>query len=125
MKDHCSAIYEVLNKGKIGETYNVGGWNEKTNLEVVETLCDILDKLKPKADGSKYENQITYIKDRPGHDRRYAIDASKLERVLGWKPKETFETGLRKTVLWYLEHQDWVDHVLSGEYRSWIKKQYS
>ena len=125
VKDHCSAIYEVLNKGKIGETYNVGGWNEKTNLEVVETLCDILDKLKPKADGSKYENQITYIKDRPGHDRRYAIDASKLERVLGWKPKETFETGLRKTVLWYLEHQDWVDHVLSGEYRSWIKKQYS
>ena len=104
VKDHCSAIREVLNTGKIGETYNVGGWNEKTNLEVVENLCAILDELKPKADGSKYENQITYVKDRPGHDRRYAIDASTLERELGWKPKETFETGLRKTVLWYLEN---------------------
>jgi dTDP-glucose 4,6-dehydratase len=125
VKDHCSAIREVLKQGKIGETYNVGGWNEKTNLEVVETLCSILDELKPKADGSKYENQITYIKDRPGHDRRYAIDASKLERALGWKPKETFETGLRKTVLWYLENETWVNHVVSGEYRSWVQKQYS
>jgi dTDP-glucose 4,6-dehydratase len=125
VKDHCSAIREVLNKGKIGETYNVGGWNEKTNLEVVENLCAILDELKPKADGSKYENQITYVKDRPGHDRRYAIDASKLERELGWKPKETFETGLRKTVLWYLENETWVNHVVSGEYQYWVQKQYS
>jgi len=125
VKDHCSAIHKVLNKGKIGETYNIGGWNEKTNLEVVETLCRILDELKPKADGSKYENQITYIKDRPGHDIRCAIDASKLERLLGWKPKETFETGLRKTVLWYLENEIWINHAVSGEYRGWVQKQYS
>jgi dTDP-glucose 4,6-dehydratase len=102
VKDHCEAIREVLKQGKIGETYNVGGWNEKSNLDVVKTLCGILDELKPKTDGSKYESQITYVKDRPGHDRRYAIDASKLEGELGWKPKETFESGLRKTVLWYL-----------------------
>jgi len=125
VKDHCSAIREVLSEGKIGDTYNVGGWNEKTNLEVVKTLCGILDELKPKADGSKYENQITYVKDRPGHDRRYAIDASKLERDLGWKPQETFETGLRKTVLWYLENETWVKHVVSGEYQYWVEKQYS
>ncbi len=125
VKDHCSAIYEVLNKGKIGETYNIGGWNEKTNLEVVKILCRILDELKPKADGSTYENQITYVKDRPGHDRRYAINASKLELALNWKPKETFETGLRKTILWYLENETWVNHVVSGEYRGWIQKQYS
>jgi dTDP-glucose 4,6-dehydratase len=125
VKDHCSAIREVLKQGHIGDTYNVGGWNEKTNLEVVETLCAILDELKPKADGSKYENQITYVKDRPGHDRRYAIDASKLERDLGWKPQETFETGLRKTVLWYLENETWVNNVVSGEYQHWVEKQYS
>ncbi|CAM8345478.1 RfbB dTDP-D-glucose 4,6-dehydratase [Candidatus Methylopumilus planktonicus] len=125
VQDHCSAIREVLRKGKIGETYNIGGWNEKTNLDVVKTLCYILDELKPKADGSKYENQITYVKDRPGHDRRYAIDASKIERELGWTPKETFETGLRKTVLWYLENQAWVNHVVSGKYLHWIQKQYS
>ncbi len=125
VKDHCSAIREVLKKGKIGETYNVGGWNEKTNLDVVKTLCGILDELRPKADGSRYENQITYVKDRPGHDRRYAIDASKLERELDWKPKETFETGLRKTVLWYLENEMWVNHVVSGEYQHWLEKQYS
>ncbi len=125
VKDHCSAIREVLKKGKIGETYNVGGWNEKANLDVVKTLCGILDELKPKADGSKYEDQITYVKDRPGHDRRYAIDASKLEHELNWKPKETFETGLRKTILWYLENEKWVNHVLSGEYQYWIEKQYS
>jgi dTDP-glucose 4,6-dehydratase len=124
VKDHCSAIREVLKQGKISDTYNVGGWNEKTNLEVVETLCSILDELKPKADGSKYENQITYVKDRPGHDRRYAIDASKLERELGWRPQETFETGLRKTVLWYLENETWVKHVVSGEYQHWVEKQY-
>ena len=125
VKDHCSAIREVLKQGKIGETYNVGGWNEKANLEVVETLCAILDELKPKSDGKSHADQITFVKDRPGHDRRYAIDASKLERDLGWKPKETFETGLRKTVLWYLEHETWVNHVVSGEYQHWVEKQYS
>ena len=125
VKDHCSAIREVLKQGKIGDTYNVGGWNERTNLEVVKALCAILDELRPKADGSKYENQITYVKDRPGHDRRYAIDASKLERELGWRPQETFKTGLRKTVLWYLENETWVNHVVSGEYQHWVQKQYS
>jgi dTDP-glucose 4,6-dehydratase len=125
VKDHCSAIREVLKQGRIGETYNVGGWNEKTNLEVVETLCAILDELKPKSDGKRYADQMTFVKDRPGHDRRYAIDASKLERELGWKPKETFETGLRKTILWYLENETWVNHVVSGEYQHWVEKQYS
>ena len=124
VKDHCSAIREVLKQGHIGETYNVGGWNEKTNLEVVETLCAILDELKPKSDGKSYADQITFVKDRPGHDRRYAIDASKLERELGWKPQETFETGLRKTVLWYLENETWINHVVSGEYQHWVEKQY-
>jgi dTDP-glucose 4,6-dehydratase len=125
VKDHCSAIREILNKGQIGETYNAGGWNEKTNLKVVETLCAILDELKPKSDAKSYTNQITFVKDRPGHDRRYAIDASKLERDLGWRPQETFETGLRKTVLWYLEHETWMNHVVSGEYQDWVQKQYS
>ena len=125
VKDHCSAIREVLKQGKIGDSYNVGGWNEMANLDVVKTLCSILDELKPKADGSKYENQITYVKDRPGHDRRYAIDASKLERELGWTPQETLETGLRKTVLWYLENETWVNHAVSGEYQHWVQKQYS
>ncbi|CAM8350921.1 dTDP-glucose 4,6-dehydratase [Candidatus Methylopumilus universalis] len=125
VKDHCSAIREVLKQGHIGETYNVGGWNEKTNLEVVETLCTVLDELKPKSDGKSYADQITFVKDRPGHDRRYAIDASKLERDLGWRPQETFETGLRKTVLWYLENETWVNHVVSGEYQHWVEKQYS
>jgi dTDP-glucose 4,6-dehydratase len=125
VKDHCSAICEILSRGKIGDTYNVGGWNEKTNLDVVKTLCGILDELRPKADGSRYENQIAYVKDRPGHDRRYAIDASKLERELDWKPKETFEIGLRKTVLWYLENETWVNDVVSGEYQRWVQKQYS
>jgi dTDP-glucose 4,6-dehydratase len=125
VKDHCSAIRRVLEKGNLGETYNVGGWNEKANLDVVKTLCAILDELKPKADGTKYESQITYVKDRPGHDRRYAIDATKLERELGWKPQETFETGIRKTVEWYLSNQDWVNHVVSGEYKNWLQKQYA
>jgi dTDP-glucose 4,6-dehydratase len=125
VKDHCSAIRTVLEKGRLGETYNVGGWNEKTNLDVVTTLCKILDELKPKQDGSKYESQMTFVKDRPGHDRRYAIDASKLERELGWKPKETFETGIRKTVEWYLANQSWVDHVVSGDYKHWVEKQYT
>jgi len=124
VKDHCSAIREVLNKGRVGETYIVGGWNEKTNLEVVQALCIILDELKPKIDGKSYRDQITFVKDRPGHDRRYAIDASKLKNELDWKPQETFESGLRKTVLWYLEHQDWVNHVISGEYHHWVQKQY-
>ena len=125
VKDHCSAIRRVLEAGRIGETYNVGGWNEKPNLDVVHTLCAILDELQPRADGQPYKTQITYVTDRPGHDRRYAIDASKLERELGWKPAETFETGIRKTVRWYLDNMPWVDHVASGEYRKWLDTQYS
>jgi dTDP-glucose 4,6-dehydratase len=124
VKDHSAAIREILKQGQIGETYNVGGRNEKTNLEVVETLCTILDELKPKSNGKSYADQITFVKDRPGHDKRYAIDASKLERELNWKPQETFETGLRKTVLWYLENEAWMDHVVTGEYQDWIQKQY-
>ncbi len=125
VKDHCSAIRRVLEVGKLGETYNVGGWNEKPNLEVVHTICSILDSLRPKADGTSYASQITYVKDRPGHDRRYAIDATKIERELGWKPAETFETGIRKTVQWYLDNQKWTDGVLGGSYRDWVQKQYS
>jgi len=124
VKDHCSAIRRVLEAGRAGETYNVGGWNEKPNLDVVHTLCAILDELSPRADGKPYKEQITYVKDRPGHDRRYAIDASKLERELGWKPAETFETGIRKTVQWYLANQDWVRNVTSGAYKNWVGKQY-
>jgi dTDP-glucose 4,6-dehydratase len=124
VKDHCSAIRSVLANGRPGETYNVGGWNEKTNLEVVDTLCALLDEMKPRASGS-YREQISYVKDRPGHDRRYAIDARKLERELGWKPAETFETGMRKTVDWYLTHQDWVNDVTSGEYRKWVETNYA
>jgi len=123
VEDHCSAIREVLAAGKPGETYNVGGWNEKTNLDVVHTLCDILDQERPKAQGS-YRDQITFVKDRPGHDMRYAIDASKIEQELGWKPQETFETGIRKTVRWYLENHEWVAHVTSGEYQNWLSKNY-
>ncbi|CAN7452782.1 dTDP-glucose 4,6-dehydratase [Cupriavidus necator] len=124
VEDHCGAIREVLARGRLGETYNVGGWNEKTNLDVVHILCDLLDELRPKAAGS-YRDQITFVKDRPGHDRRYAIDASKLERELNWRPAETFETGLRKTVLWYLDNQAWVQDVISGGYRNWVAKQYA
>lgn len=123
--DHCAAVRCALAKGRPGETYNVGGWNEKANLEVVHTLCDILDELQPKADGSSYQTQITFVTDRPGHDRRYAIDARKIARELGWKPQETFETGIRKTVQWYLDHQDWVREVQSGDYMKWIDKNYS
>lgn len=124
VRDHCSAIRRVLEAGKLGETYNVGGWNEKPNLDVVHTICAILDELRPKADGGRYSDQITFVRDRPGHDRRYAIDARKLERELGWKPAETFETGIRKTITWYLENQDWVRNVTSGAYREWVGKQY-
>jgi dTDP-glucose 4,6-dehydratase len=123
--DHCKGIETVLDKGKIGETYNIGGWNEKTNLEVVHTLCDLLDELKPREDGKSYREQITFVKDRPGHDRRYAIDATKISDELGWKPDETFETGIRKTLQWYLDHQEWVAHVQSGEYQNWLTKNYS
>ena len=141
VKDHCSAVRLVLEGGRVGETYNIGGRNEKTNLEVVHTLCDILDELKPVSvewrvvSGKKqlpthdsplatYRSLITFVKDRPGHDRRYAIDASKLERELGWKPQETFETGLHKTIVWYLDNQRWVANVTSGAYRNWIDKHY-
>jgi dTDP-glucose 4,6-dehydratase len=124
VKDHASAIRRVLEAGKVGETYNVGGWNEKPNLDVVHTLCAILDELSPRSDAKKYAEQITYVTDRPGHDRRYAIDATKINRELGWKPAETFETGIRKTVQWYLDHQDWVKNVTSGAYKDWISKQY-
>jgi dTDP-glucose 4,6-dehydratase len=125
VKDHCSAIRRVLAAGKAGETYNIGGWNEKANLDVVHALCDILDELQPRPDGRSYRTQITFVKDRPGHDRRYAIDATKLERELGWKPAETFESGIRKTVRWYLDNPDWVRNVTSGTYRDWISKHYA
>ena len=125
VKDHCSAIRRVLEAGTLGEVYNVGGWNEKANLDVVHTLCAILDELSPRADGKPYKEQITYVKDRPGHDRRYAIDATKIERELGWKPGETFESGIKKTVQWYLDNQAWVANVTSGAYQNWLGKQYS
>ena len=121
--DHCSAIRRVLESGRVGETYNVGGCNEKTNVEVVHKLCDILDNLLAKTSGS-YRDQITYVQDRAGHDQRYAIDATKLMQELNWAPQETFETGIEKTVVWYLAHQDWVKNVTSGDYRNWIATQY-
>ncbi|AMG38114.1 dTDP-glucose 4,6-dehydratase [Achromobacter xylosoxidans] len=124
VKDHCSAIRAVLAGGRPGETYNVGGWNEMSNLDVVKTICRLLDELEPRADGQPYETQITFVKDRPGHDRRYAIDARKLERELGWKPAETFASGIRKTVRWYLDNPQWVADVTSGAYRNWMKAQY-
>jgi dTDP-glucose 4,6-dehydratase len=124
VKDHCSAIRRVLDAGRIGEVYNVGGWNEMANIEVVHTLCDILDELRPRADRASYRAQIAFVRDRPGHDRRYAIDASRLERELGWRPAESFESGIRKTVRWYLDHPDWVAEVTSGAYRQWVDMQY-
>ena len=125
VKDHCSAIRRVLEAGRLGETYNVGGWNEKPNIEIVKTVCALLDELRPRADGKPYAGQISYVTDRPGHDRRYAIDARKLEAELGWKPAETFETGIRKTVQWYLANPQWVSNVQSGAYREWVNKQYA
>lgn len=124
VKDHCSAIRRVLEAGRPGETYNIGGNNEKPNISIVEAVCALLDELRPRAQGS-YRDQIAFIKDRPGHDRRYAIDAEKISRELGWVPAETFETGIRKTVEWYLDHPDWVAHVQSGAYRDWVKAQYT
>lgn len=122
--DHCDAIRTVLAKGKIGETYNVGGWNEKPNIEVVRTICAILDEHVPQSSSVPHASFITYVKDRPGHDRRYAIDARKIERALGWRPKENFETGIRKTVRWYLDNMAWVENVASGNYQNWLARNY-
>ena len=123
VKDHCAAIRHVLQKGRLGETYNIGGWNEKTNIDVVRKICSVLDELKPKSSGA-YADQITFVQDRPGHDRRYAIDARKIEKELGWKPSETFETGIRKTVQWYLGNHLWIQGVQTGSYREWLSQQY-
>ena len=123
VKDHCSAIREVLARGRVGETYNVGGWNEKPNLEIVHTVCALLDELRPHRDGP-YARLVTHVTDRPGHDRRYAIDAGKIERELGWRPAETFESGLRKTVRWYLDNAEWVERVQNGAYREWVTANY-
>ena len=125
VEDHCAAIRRVLEAGNVGEVYNIGGWNEKPNIEVVKTLCRILDIKKPRADGKSYADQIAFVEDRLGHDQRYAIDATKIAKELGWKPKETFESGIEKTVSWYLEHQDWVANVTSGDYRHWVAKNYA
>ncbi len=125
VKDHCSAIRRVLEAGRLGEVYNVGGWNEMPNLEIVNRVCTLLDDMRPRADGQSYRSQIRFVSDRPGHDRRYAIDARKLEKELGWKPAETFESGIRKTVQWYLDNPTWVAHVQSGAYRDWVKTQYA
>ena len=124
VEDHARALYKVVTEGVVGETYNIGGHNEKQNIEVVKTICKILDELKPQANGQAYESLITFVKDRPGHDLRYAIDATKIQNELGWTPTETFETGIRKTVEWYLNNQEWVAHIQSGEYQSWLEKQY-
>ena len=123
MKDHCSAIRCVLKKGRLGETYNVGGHNERNNITIVKTICQILNELVPHPEGS-YANLITFVKDRPGHDRRYAIDPTKITTELGWKPAENFESGIRKTIEWYLQNQEWFERVKSGAYREWTSKQY-
>jgi dTDP-glucose 4,6-dehydratase len=124
VEDHCAAIRTVLRSGLPGETYNIGGWNEKTNIEIVGTVCDLLDEMLPEETSSR-RNLINFVKDRPGHDRRYAIDARKIERELGWRPKETFESGIRRTVRWYLENEQWVRDVTSGNYREWIATHYA
>ncbi|MEQ1308509.1 dTDP-glucose 4,6-dehydratase [Acinetobacter bereziniae] len=124
VEDHARALYKVVTEGVVGETYNIGGHNEKQNIEVVKTICKILDELKPQANSQPYETLITFVKDRPGHDLRYAIDASKIKNDLGWVPEESFETGIRKTVEWYLSNQDWVENVQSGEYKNWVQQQY-
>ena len=125
VKDHCSAIRRVLQAGRVGEVYNIGGWNEKPNIEIVNTVCALLDALRPRSDGKPYNSQIAYVQDRAGHDRRYAIDATKLHTELGWKPAETFDTGIRKTVQWYLDNAEWVADVQSGAYTDWVSKQYA
>lgn len=125
VRDHCAAVRCVLNAGQVGETYNIGGGNERVNLDVVRTICTILDEFHPKQDGGNYQSQIAFVKDRPGHDRRYAINSEKIQRELRWKPTETFETGIRKTVRWYLDHQEWVRNVTTGAYRHWVEKHYS
>lgn len=124
VEDHARALYKVVTEGVVGETYNIGGHNEKQNIEVVKMICKILDELRPQANAEPYESLITFVKDRPGHDLRYAIDATKIQNELGWTPAETFETGIRKTVEWYLNNQEWVAHIQSGEYQSWLEKQY-
>jgi dTDP-glucose 4,6-dehydratase len=125
VEDHCDAIRSVLAQGQVGETYNIGGCNEKRNIEIVDTVCGLLDELRPHDPVIPHRNLITFVKDRPGHDRRYAMDTRKIERELNWRPKETFETGIRKTVDWYLQHEDWIQDVTSGGYRQWIAKQYA
>jgi dTDP-glucose 4,6-dehydratase len=122
--DHCAAIRVVLDLGRVGETYNVGGWNEKANLDIVHAVCALLDEMQPRSDAKPYAEQISFVTDRPGHDRRYAIDARKISAELGWKPTETFDTGLRKTVRWYLDNPQWVKEVQSGAYRDWVAQQY-
>jgi dTDP-glucose 4,6-dehydratase len=125
VKDHCSAIRCVLQTGRLGEVYNVGGNSEKANLDVVRTVCALLDELRPRSDGQSYRAQISFVKDRPGHDRRYAIDACKLSQESGWSPAQTFESGMRQTVQWYLDNPEWVQQVQSGAYRDWVQKQYA
>src|SRR5216117_2738955 len=125
VEDHCEAVRTILHRGKTGQTYNIGGWNEKRNIEIVETICSILDEICKDDPVVPHRNLITFVKDRPGHDRRYAMDARKIERDLGWKPRETFESGIRKTVRWYLENDPWVKEVTAGSYRHWIATHYS
>ena len=124
VKDHCSAVRRVLTSGRVGETYNVGGWNEIENIDIVKTICDLLEEMRPRSGGSRYADLITHVKDRPGHDRRYAIDARKIEHEIGWRPVETFSSGIRKTVEWYLVNSEWVSRVQGGRYQNWISDQY-